>query len=173
MGRSDFGTEFDAGATRGADGNARETLSVHDIVRKYTPLFIAKHADVLAWQVRSTLIRIGYCRTPSLGSHVYHCGQCDHRVTVYNSCGDRNCPQCAGARRSSWIDKTAGLLLPDMPYFQVVFTIPEPLSSLILGNRRELYNLLFRTAWSIIRMSMLWSQGRPRHWTVRLGFRAE
>ena len=28
---------------------------------------------------------IGFCRTQSLGSHVYHCGQCDHRVTVYNS----------------------------------------------------------------------------------------
>lgn len=60
----------------------------------------------------------------------------------------RQCPK--------WVDPTSG-----------------PNSSLILGNRRELYNLLFRTAWGIIRMSMLWSQGRPRHWTVRLGFRAE
>jgi len=81
-------------------------------------------------------------------------------VTVYNSCGDRNCPQCAGARRSSWIDKTAGLLLPDMPYFQVVFTIPEPLSSLILGNRRELYNLLFRTAWGSLNQSLRKENGQ-------------
>ncbi len=110
-------------------------------------MFFVKQADALAWQVQSTLTRIGYCRTAPLGSHVYHCCQCDHRVTVYNSCGDRNCPQCAGARRASWVDKTAGLLLPDIPYFQVVFTIPDTLSSLILGNRRALYNLLFRTAW--------------------------
>ena len=32
-------------------------------------------------------------------------------------------------------------------YFQVVFTLPDRFSSLILGNRRELYNLLFRSAW--------------------------
>ena len=162
MGRSDFGSEFDAraGTTPGADGNARETLSVHDIVRKYTPIFIAKQADSLAWQVQSTLTRIGFCRTQSLGSHVYNCGQCDHRVTVYNSCGDRNCPQCAGARRVSWIDKTAGLLLPDMPYFQVVFTIPDTLSSLILGNRRELYNLLFRTAWGSLNQSLRKENGQ-------------
>ena len=32
-------------------------------------------ADPLAWQVQSTLTRIGFCRTQSLGSHVYHCGQ--------------------------------------------------------------------------------------------------
>ena len=121
---------------------------------------MAKHADTLAWQVESTLTRIGYCRTPSLGSHVYHCGQCDHRVTVCNSCGDRNCPQCAGARRASWIDKTAGLLLPDMPYFQVVFTIPDSLSSVILGNRRELYNLLFRSAWGSLNQSLRKENGQ-------------
>lgn len=116
--------------------------------------------DSLAWQVKSTLTRIGFCRTKPLGSHVYHCGQCDHRVTVYNSCGDRNCPQCAGARRASWIDKTAGLLMPDMPYFQVVFTIPHTLSSLVLGNRRELYKLLFRSAWGSLNQSLRKENGQ-------------
>jgi hypothetical protein len=162
VGRPDNRAAFDARgrATRGSDGDTRETLSVHDIVRKYTPLFIAKQADGLAWQVQSTLNRIGFCRTKSLGSHVYHCGQCDHRVTVHNSCGDRNCPQCAGARRASWIDKTAGLLLPDMPYFQVVFTIPDTLSSLILGNRTALYNLLFRSAWGALSVSIQKENGQ-------------
>jgi len=39
----------------------------------------------------------------------------------------------------------AGNLLPT-PYFQGVFTIPKELSSLTLGNRKALYNLLFRSA---------------------------
>lgn len=34
-----------------------------------------------------------------------------------------------------------------MDYYQVVFTIPDRLSSLALGNRREMFELLFRTAW--------------------------
>ena len=39
------------------------------------------------------------------------------------------------------------LLLPKINYFQVVFTLPDRLSGLILGNRRALYDLLFHAAW--------------------------
>jgi Putative transposase len=38
------------------------------------------------------------------------------------------------------------LLLPEVDYFQVVFTLPQALSALALGNRRTLYKLLFRSA---------------------------
>lgn len=51
-----------------------------------------------------------------------------------------------GARRADWVEKTAQLLRPGTAYFQVVFTIPDKLSSLVLGNRRPLYRLLFRSA---------------------------
>ena len=43
---------------------------------------------------------LSLCRTRALGGHLYRCGGCDHRVNVYNSCGDRHCPQCSGARRT-------------------------------------------------------------------------
>jgi hypothetical protein len=66
---------------------------------------------------------------------------------VYNSCVDRHCPQCGGARRANWLEKTQQLLLPTVNYFQVIFTLPGQLSSLILGNRRALYDLLFHSAW--------------------------
>jgi hypothetical protein len=38
-----------------------------------------------------------------------------------------------------------------MDYFQVVFTIPDKLSSLTLGNRRVIYDLLFQSAWQSLR----------------------
>lgn len=41
--------------------------------------------------------------------------------------------------------------MPGITYFQVVFTIPDKLSSLALGNRREIYDLLFRSAWTTLR----------------------
>ena len=56
-----------------------------------------------------------------------------------------------GARRADWVDKTAKLLHPAVTYFQVVFTIPDKLSSLVLGNRRPLYKLLFHAAWGALR----------------------
>jgi hypothetical protein len=65
---------------------------------------------------------------------------------VYNSCGDRHCPLCVGAKRADWLTSKSELLLPGIKYFQVVFTIPDKLSSLALGNRREIYNLLFHSA---------------------------
>lgn len=72
-------------------------------------------------------------------------------MNVYNSCGDRHCPGCSGARRSDWLDSAAELLLPGVDYFQVVFTLPEELSALALGNRKQVYKLLFRSAWQALR----------------------
>ena len=97
-------------------------------------------------QVQSTLAKLSLCRTSALGGHVYECNTCDHRVVVNNSCGDRHCPQCSGAKRRDWLASSAKLLLPGVTYYQVVFTIPDRLSSLALGNRKEMFNLLFRSA---------------------------
>lgn len=96
------------------------------------------------------MARLSLCRTRALGGRLYRCGGCDHRVNVYNSCGDRHCPQCNGARRRDWLARTAALILPGIHYFQVVFTLPDKLSGLVLGNRREVYGLLMRSAWQTL-----------------------
>jgi hypothetical protein len=101
--------------------------------------------------VKSTLAKLELCRTAALGGHRYRCDACDIECRVHNSCGDRHCPQCAGAKRADWLDSTSQLLLPGVTYFQVVFTIPDKLSSLALGNREEMYDLLFRAAWKTLR----------------------
>lgn len=90
------------------------------------------------------------------GGRKLHCQSCAHQTIVYNSCGDRHCPRCRGAKRAEWVKRTRELLLPPtdgfpVNYFQVVFTLPEQLSSLALGNRRVMYNLLFQTAWQALR----------------------
>lgn len=48
------------------------------------------------------------------------------------------------------MDKAAEAILPGVKYFQVVFTVPNELSALILGNRKELYSLLFQSAWKAL-----------------------
>ena len=122
-----------------------------DILKTYAAECVTTCAAAAVPQVQSTLAKLSLCRTPALGHHRYRCEHCDHESTVYNSCGDRHCPQCAGAKRADWLDSTAALLLPDVPYFQVVFTIPEQLSSLTLGNRRVMFDLLFRAAWTSLK----------------------
>jgi integrase len=105
---------------------------VIDLLRKYTPKCMSWHR--VSQQVKSVLSRILLCRTSVLRGHLYECPQCGSHGNMYNSCTDRHCPQCVGARRADWLAKTQQLLLPGVNYFQVVFTLPDRFSPLILGR---------------------------------------
>jgi hypothetical protein len=52
--------------------------------------------------------------------------------------------------RARWLEREAKLLLP-VPYYHVVFTLPEPLAELALANRVVLYNALFEAASATLR----------------------
>ena len=119
-------------------------------MREYTPGYVTRYPEQAVPQVQSVLAKLTLCRTAALGEHVFRCPECDFRLHVPNSCVDRHCPLCSGARRAEWLTKRAELLLPKITYFQVVFTLPELLWDLMLGNRRETYGLLFRAAWAAL-----------------------
>ena len=87
----------------------------------------------------------------ALGERTYRCSGCAASSVVYNSCGDRYCPTCSGARRSDWLESTRDLIFDGWDHFQVVFTLPSELSSLVLGNRRVIYNLLSAASWRALK----------------------
>ena len=147
-----------AGAARSGRGRA-ESLSVADLLQQYTLSFTGRYPRQAAPQVQSTLAKLSLCRTAALGGRTLECESCEHECVVYNSCGDRHCPRCGGAKRANWLDKTAELLLPKVNYFQVVFTLPDTLSSMVLGNRRAVYALLMRTAWRALKEVLREAQG--------------
>ena len=120
---------------------------------------MARHSRQAPPQVRSVLAKLSLCRTKTLRGHTYKCPRCHHETQVYNSCTDRNCPLCSGAKRADWLDKTAQLLLPGVNYFQVIFTLPDLLHGLMLGNRSEMFNVLFRAAWASLRDLLRKEQG--------------
>ena len=134
-------------------------LSVAQILRTAAPQYVERYGQQAAPQVQSTLAKLSLCRTAALGGHRYRCDGCPHECVVYNSCGDRHCPQCAGAKRADWIDSTEKLLLDGVKCFQVVFTLPSELSSLALGNRKAIYDLLFTSAWSALKETIETEQG--------------
>jgi hypothetical protein len=101
-----------------------------------------------SWQMR-TLDAVRRCRTASLGSHVDGCTSCGHLRISYNSCRNRHCPKCQGAEREKWIQAREAELLP-VPYFHVVFTLPETLNKLCLFKPKVIYDLLFTTSWSVL-----------------------
>lgn len=129
-------------------------MPVIDVLRRFAPQYLHSKAAI-AFQVKSVLSKIILCRTPVLKGRRYQCRQCGENLSTYNSCGDRHCPQCSGARRGDWFKKTQELFQDGVPYFQIVFTLPDRLSRLILGNRKVLYPLLMQCAWQVLREAML------------------
>lgn len=100
------------------------------------------------WQLR-TLDAVRRCRTAALGSHVDGCTSCGHLRISYNSCRNRHCPKCQGAEREKWIQAREAELLA-VVYFHVVFTLPDALNRLCLYKPKILYDLLFKTSWSVL-----------------------
>ena len=101
-----------------------------------------------AWQLR-TLFALKKCRTSALGGHIDACDECGNISISYNSCRNRHCPKCQGRNREQWIENRETELLP-VPYFHVVFTLPEVLNNTALHEPKMLYDTLFETAWETL-----------------------
>jgi hypothetical protein len=85
------------------------------------------------------------CRTAALGGHILECPGCGHQQIAYNSCGNRHCPACQTMDAARWLEARAAELLP-VPYFHLVFTLPDALDEIALANPRVVYDLLLRSA---------------------------
>jgi hypothetical protein len=118
---------------------------VADVVRRYGESFLARHGWSLCAQQRRALRDLARCRSAALGGHVEACTACDYQRIAYNSCRNRHCPKCQASSRAAWLEARAAELLP-VPYFHVVFTLPDVISGLALGNPRVVYGILFRAA---------------------------
>ena len=119
-----------------------------DVLKLHWPM-VLQSGKFNAWQLR-TLDAIMRCRTAALGSHVDGCTDCGYLRISYNSCRNRHCPKCQGVQRERWIEAREGELLP-VPYFHVVFTLPDTLNSLCLHQGKIVYGILFQTVWSVLR----------------------
>lgn len=120
---------------------------VADVLNAHWPL-VQQSGKFNTWQLR-TLNAIRQCRTACLGAHVDGCTDCGYLRLSYNSCRNRHCPKCQGQQRERWIQAREQELLP-VPYFHVVFTIPDGLNQLCLHQGKAVYNILFQSAWSVL-----------------------
>jgi hypothetical protein len=144
---------------------SRPRLEVADILRAHGEAYRADH-PVSPAQAR-VMRRLASCRTAVLGGHVDACAGCGFVRVSYNSCRDRHCPKCQAGQRAAWLDKRLERLLP-VPYFHVVFTLPDSLQPLILQNQRALDDLLFRSASA----ALLTLAADPKRLGAQVGFTA-
>ncbi|MCJ7807375.1 MAG: IS91 family transposase [Dehalococcoidia bacterium] len=85
------------------------------------------------------------CRTAHLGGHIERCDTCGAVRITYHSCRNRHCPKCQHMPRERWLEKRKDEILP-VSYFHVVFTLPHELNTVILNNKRVMFNILFAAA---------------------------
>ena len=104
------------------------------------------------------------CRTAVLGGHMYACDGCGREHPLYNSCRNRHCPTCQGLAANLWSEARADDILP-APYFHVVFTLPRGIARIAFGNRRVVFDILFKTVAETLRTIA----ADPRHGGLRIG----
>lgn len=112
-------------------------------------LQVEQHPPFNSWQLR-TLGAIMRCRTAALGGHKDVCTTCGTVRVSYNSCRNRHCPKCQGQEREAWIRHREAELLP-VPYFHVVFTLPDALNTLAMHQPGVVYAALFAAAWETVK----------------------
>lgn len=122
-------------------------FEVADVLNAHWPAL--QQSNFNTWQLR-TLDAVRRCRGASLGSHIDGCTSCGHLRISYNSCRNRHCPKCQGTQREEWIKAREDELLP-VPYFHVVFTLPDTLNKLCMHQPKIMYDTLFSTAWSVLK----------------------
>ena len=143
----------------------RPLLEVADILRAHGEAYAARH-PVSALQA-AVMRRLVACRTAALGGHVDACDRCGYTRVSYNSCRDRHCPKCQGAKRAAWLEARLERLLP-VEHFHVVFTLPVALHPLVLHHPRRLYDLLFQAA----SQTLLTLAADPKRLGAQLGITA-
>lgn len=94
---------------------------------------------------RKALFAIQQCRTAVMGSVYTVCDSCGAEHLVFRSCRNRHCPSCQANARETWLAARERELLP-VPYFHVVFTVPEILNELALYCPEVFYAALLRAA---------------------------
>lgn len=141
---------------------ASSGLEVAHIFRCYGEQYRQEHR--LSRPQLRAMRAIEICRTAVLGGHVDACDRCGARTIHYNSCRNRHCPKCQGLETQRWLEQRRGELLP-VPYFHVVFTVPEELNPLALTNPEWFYRLLFDSA----SKTLLEIAADPKHLGARIG----
>lgn len=143
----------------------RPKLEVGDVFRRYGQAYIDRHGASLSTLQRRVMAAIQACRTAALGGHLERCDQCGHERNCFNSCRDRHCPKCQSLARAQWIEDRKAELL-EVPYFHVVFTVPEAIASIAYQNKAVVYGILFRATAETLRIIA----ADPKHLGAQIGF---
>lgn len=131
-----------------SEGAKRPAYELADVVRFFGEE-LGKSGALHAFQ-KKVLTDVARCRTAALGGHVDACDRCGTLSVSYNSCRNRHCPKCQSVQSEVWVLSREQDLL-NVPYFHVVFTVPQQINGWAIHNPRFVYDALFDAAWQTLR----------------------
>ncbi len=143
----------------------RPRLEVADVFRRYGQAYRDQHGASMSRQQRRVMTAVQVCRTAALGGHLERCDRCGHERNCFNSCRDRHCPKCQSLARAQWIEDRQAELL-EVPYFHLVFTVPEEVAAIAYQNKEVVYGILFRATAETLRVIA----AHPKHLGAQIGF---
>jgi hypothetical protein len=120
-------------------------LEVADVLRQYGPAYLEQFADQMLPSQRRALEDLLRCRTAALGGHLYQCNECGRAHYSYHSCRNRSCPKCHAGDTQAWLQQRQGELLA-VPYYHVIFTLPQELRAVGRRHQKSLYGLVMQAA---------------------------
>jgi Putative transposase/Transposase zinc-binding domain len=120
-------------------------LEVADVLRRYGREYLDRFEQDLLPSHRRAMADLGACRTEALGGQLLQCEHCGQEHYVYHSCRHRSCPKCHRLDTEARLADRRQELLP-VPYFHIVFTLPQELRELVRRNQKDLYAILRRAA---------------------------
>jgi hypothetical protein len=91
---------------------------------------------------KSAALLISMCKTEELGFNASLCPNCGIQLH-YASCNNRNCPCCQWPSQQGWIAQRENEVIPEIPYYHVILTVPHDLNPLIRLNEKLLLGKLF------------------------------
>lgn len=125
----------------------RPEYSVAEVFRRWIDDYRRQYR--LSYQQAKVVNAICKCRTAVLGGYLKKCDTCGKLEVAYCACKDRHCPGCGHFEKAQWLEKQKAVLLP-VPYFQVVFTIDHVFNPLVWGNKKVMFELLFRVSATLL-----------------------
>jgi len=120
-------------------------LEVADVLRRYGREYLDRFEQDLLPSHRRAIADLLACRTEVLGGQLLQCEHCGQEHYVYHSCRNRSCPKCHRLETEAWLADRRRELLP-VPYFHLVFTLPQELRELVRRHQNDLYDILLRAA---------------------------
>jgi hypothetical protein len=143
----------------------RPKWEVADIFRRYGQAYRQQHGASMSAAQRRVMTAIEVCRTAALGGHLERCDQCGYQRPAFNSCRDRHCPKCQCLARAQWIERRQSELL-EVPYFHVVFTVPQQIAAIAYQNKNIVYGILFQATAETLKTIA----ADPEHLGAEIGF---